>query len=274
MDFLDLDGQTGVLLLDGLANGLVPPLVLPVLLPHQVVAVLDRPPDLVLSGTHEVELHYGIVLELALSNKVETALSFREDGEEGQEVVRRGEPFEVFEDEVGVFPELDEKILVGLDSFELPVVALEDEVEVHFGVAGEFYLQSFGEAVLVLDHDLDPQQLRFLQDLGSFWFFLDANGEGVFAVVDYLAGLLEGRVPHLRRQIYLQDVHDGLLQRFLHQSISDYIEIKISVRKWLIRQGKMPPFLEQFLETLFLHHHPQQIPFLQTLLRHQPAVLV
>jgi len=41
---------------------------------------------------------------------------------------------ESFDNEVWVFSKFDEEILVGFDSFELPIVALEYEIEVHFSV--------------------------------------------------------------------------------------------------------------------------------------------
>jgi hypothetical protein len=52
--------------------------------------------------------------------------------------------------------------LGGFDEFEFPIVTLKKEVKVHLSIAGEFYLDGFGEAMLMLHHYLHSQHLRLL----------------------------------------------------------------------------------------------------------------
>ncbi len=87
MYFLDLDGQTRVLLLDTLANRVVPRLVLPVLMSQHVISVLDGPPNHLIIGLGKVELHYGVIFELTFADEVKFALVFGEDGEAGEVLV-------------------------------------------------------------------------------------------------------------------------------------------------------------------------------------------
>lgn len=162
VDLLNLDGQAWVFLFDGVTYRLVPQLVLFVLLPHQVVPVLNGSLDVFFGGPQEIELHDGVVLELALSDEVEPSLCLRKDSKGRDEVFRAAKPLEVFEYELRVLSELDEKVLVGFDAFELPIVTLKEEVKVHFSVAGQLDLDSFGEPVVVLHHDLHSQHLWLL----------------------------------------------------------------------------------------------------------------
>lgn len=206
MCLLNLYCQTRILVLNRVAYRLVPHFVLPILLTHHVVAILDRSLDVFLRGTQEIELHYGVILELALSDEVQLALGFGEDGKGGHEVVGVIKTIEVFEDEVRVLSELDEEILVGFDAFEFPVVAFKNEVKVHFGVTGEFYLDVFGKAVLVLDHYLHSQHLRLLEHLHCFRLLLDTYDERVLVIVDYQAAVAQCRVSHLRVWLHLKNV--------------------------------------------------------------------
>lgn len=76
MDLLNLYGEAGILLLDGIANALVLCLVLLVFLSHHVIAILDRFLYLLLPCLCKLELHYRIVLELRLANDVQATLCF------------------------------------------------------------------------------------------------------------------------------------------------------------------------------------------------------
>lgn len=196
VNFLNLYGQAGIFLLDGLANGIILHLILLVLVPHQIVTVLYRFFYLLLARLREVELHNGIVLELRLSNYVQLSLSLRKDSKSCQIFVCHFKTLQIFDDEIGVLPKLDEKILVGLDAFELPIVALEEKVEVYFSVAGELYLDIFGKLVLVLDHHLHPQHLRLLQCLNRLWLLLDLYDETVLVAVYHLAPLADRWVDY------------------------------------------------------------------------------
>lgn len=60
----------------------------------------------------------------------------REDGKGTDVLICGPQPLEVFDDEIRVLSELDEEVLIGLDSFEFPIIAFEDEVEVDLGIAG------------------------------------------------------------------------------------------------------------------------------------------
>lgn len=73
--FLYLNGEAGVLLLDGVADRVVPAPQLLVLVAHDVEAVLDGLPHLLLAGLRELELHNGVVLELGLAHDVQAPLS-------------------------------------------------------------------------------------------------------------------------------------------------------------------------------------------------------
>ena len=64
-------------------------LILHVLLPHQVVPVLNRCSNMIFWRPSEIELHYLIVLELGLADDRQLALSFGKD-EEGGVVVAIG----------------------------------------------------------------------------------------------------------------------------------------------------------------------------------------
>jgi hypothetical protein len=64
MNLLNLYGQTGVLLLDGLTNSIIFLLILLVFVPHHIIPILNRLLYLLLTRLREVELHYRIVLEL------------------------------------------------------------------------------------------------------------------------------------------------------------------------------------------------------------------
>ena len=136
VNFLNLYGQAGILVLYRLTHRIIFDLVLLVLVPHQIVTVLYRSFYLLLARLREVELHNGIVLELRLPNDVQSSLRLRKDGKRCQILICGFEAFQIFDDEVGVLPKLDEEVLVGLDAFELPIVALEEKVEVYFSVAG------------------------------------------------------------------------------------------------------------------------------------------
>ena len=204
--FLDLDGEAGVLLLDGVTDALVPAPELLVFVAKHVIAILDRPLDLLLARLRELELHDGVVLELGLADEVEAPLGLREDGEGSEVLVGGGEAAQVFDDEVRVLAELDEEVLVGLDALEVPVVALEYEVEVDLGVAGQLHLDVFGELVLVLHHQLHSQLLGLLQRLHHLRLLLDPNHEAVLAAVNHLAALRHRRVPH-RTALHAQQLH-------------------------------------------------------------------
>lgn len=156
MDLLDLNGQARVLLLDCLADWVVPGLVLLELVPHQIVPVLNRSLYLVLLRPNEVELHDGVVFELTLPDQFQLALCLWKNGEDGHVVVVGDQPLKVFDNEVRVLPKLDAKVLIGLDPLELPVGTLKYEIEVDLCVTCQFNLEVLGNPMLVLDKDLYP----------------------------------------------------------------------------------------------------------------------
>jgi hypothetical protein len=165
VDFLNLDGQAGVFLLYGVTNRLVTGSILLEFAPHHIVSILNRFFDLLVWSSGEIELHYRVVLEFAFPDEVELALGLRKNCERGYIVFSVGQPFEIFNDEIRVLSEFDEEVLIGFDSFELPIIALEDKIEVDLSITGQFYFHIFCKAVLVLYQHLDPQHLRFFQDL-------------------------------------------------------------------------------------------------------------
>jgi hypothetical protein len=64
MYLLNLYGQAGILLLDGFTNRVILLLILLILVPHDIIPILDGLLDLLLTGLGKVELHYRIVFEL------------------------------------------------------------------------------------------------------------------------------------------------------------------------------------------------------------------
>jgi len=134
MYFLYLNGQAWVLLFYGVAYWLVSRFVLLVLAPHHIIPILDRFFDLLFLCSSKLELHYCVVLKFTLSYQIELALGFGKDDEWSNIVFALDQSLESFDNEVWVFSKFDEEILVGFDSFELPIVALEYEIEVNFSV--------------------------------------------------------------------------------------------------------------------------------------------
>lgn len=110
----------------------------------------------------EIKLHDGVVFELTFADEIKFALVFWEYGEASKILVWAGKSFEIFEYEVRVLSKLYKKVLVGLDAFEFPVVALKHKVEVDFSIAGEFYFYVFREFMLVFHHHFHFQHLWLL----------------------------------------------------------------------------------------------------------------
>jgi hypothetical protein len=46
------------------------------------------------------------------------------------------QPLKIFNDEIWILSKLDEEILISFDSFELPIITLEDEVKIDLRIAG------------------------------------------------------------------------------------------------------------------------------------------
>ena len=189
MYFLNLYGQAGILLLNGLANRIIFHPVLLILVSHEVITVLNGFFDLLLPRLCEIELHYRIILELRLSNNVQSALCLRENGESCQVLVCHFQAFKIFDDKIWILPKLNKEILIGLDAFELPIVALEHKVEVDLSITGQLDLDGLGELVLVLHHRLHPQLLRLLQCLNRLRLLLDLDDETVLVTVHHLTSL-------------------------------------------------------------------------------------
>ena len=64
------------------------------------------------------------------------------------------------------------------------------------------------------------------------------------------------------------------LRSLLYIDKSNYIKIKISVRKRFIHQCIMPPFSRNYLEPVLQHQRSQKVSLLQTFLRNQIIVMV
>jgi hypothetical protein len=204
---LYLYGEAGVLLFYGVANCVVPTPELLVLMAHNIVSVLNGLTDLLLACLCKLELHDGIVLEFRLAHDVQPPFGLREDGEGREVLFRGGEAAQVFDDEVWVLAELDEEVLVSLYAFEVPVVALEDEVEVYLGVAGQLHLYVLRKLMLVLHHQLHTQLLWLFQRLHHLRLLLDSDHEAMLRAVHHLTAFRNARVTH-RTGLHAQQFHE------------------------------------------------------------------
>jgi hypothetical protein len=213
---LYLNGKTGILLLDSITNSIVFQLVLLKLMAHHVVTILDRALYLLLASLREIELHYGIIFELWFTDDVQPSLRFRKDRESCKVLVSGLESVEVFNDKLRVLSELNEEVLVGLDALELPIVALKEEVEVDFCVAGEFHLDGLGEFVLILHHNLHSQLLWFLERLHNLRLLLDANDKAMLAAVNYLTAFAHCRVHNASRRFDAHHLHHRPVRALVH----------------------------------------------------------
>jgi hypothetical protein len=165
-----------------------------VLISHHVVSVLYRFLYLLFACLREVKLHYYVVLELGFADEVQPSFSLGENSKIRQVLLCGLEAIKIFYYEVGVLPELDEEVLVRFDALKLPLIALEEKVEVNLGVARELHFYCLGELVLVLDHHFHPQLLGLFQGLNHLRLLLDLDDEAVLARIDDLASLSDCRV--------------------------------------------------------------------------------
>lgn len=207
MYLLYLYGKAGVLLFYGVADCVVPTSELLVLMAHNIVSVLNGLTDLLLASLCELELHDGVVLEFRLAHDVQPPFGLREDGEGREVLFWSGEAAQVFDDEVWVLAELDEEVLVSLYAFEVPVVALEDEVEVYLCVAGQLHLYVLRKLMLVLHHQLHTQLLWLLQRLHHLRLLLDSDHKAMLRAVHHLTSFRNARVTH-RTGLHAQQFHE------------------------------------------------------------------
>ena len=101
--------------------------------------------------------------------------------------------------------------MVGLDSFEFPVIALKHKVKVDLSVRNQLYLEVLRKTMLALNHNLHPYHLRFFQHLQRLRLFLDANDESMLTVVDDLTSLSNDWVLQLSQVLKVHHVQDRLL---------------------------------------------------------------
>ena len=165
MDLLNLNCQTWIFLFYCLANRLVTSPILFEFTPHYVISILDRFLDLFLWSTCKIKLHDCVILELAFSDQIEFTFSFRKYGEGSYIVLSVCHFLEIFDNEVWVLSELNEKVLIGFDPLELPIVALKYKIEVDLCVTCQLYFQAFGKPMLILNKHLDSNHFRLLQNL-------------------------------------------------------------------------------------------------------------
>ncbi len=80
--------------------------------------------------------------------------------------------------------EIDEKVLILLDSFELPVRTCEYKVEVEFCVRCELDFDILTDTVKINHHDFDSDCLHVFKSLNLIGFLLHADHKVVLLVVD------------------------------------------------------------------------------------------
>lgn len=106
--------------------------------------------------------------------------------------------------------------MICFDPFELPVVALEDEVEVNLGITGQFDFYVFGELVLILHHDFYSELLGLVESLYRLRFFLYADGEEVLVAINDLAVFADSWVLQVGHAFHLKHFHHRTLKVLLH----------------------------------------------------------
>ena len=158
-------------------------------MPHHVIPILNRPLHLLLSRFHKVKLHYHVVLELGLTDKVQPPLSLRKYSETGHVAICCSQLLQVLNNKLRVFSKLNEEILVCLDALELPFVTLENEVEVNLSIASQFHLNGLRKFMVILDHQFDAQLFGFFERLHGLRFLLDTDEEVLLAAVDHLKSI-------------------------------------------------------------------------------------
>lgn len=101
---------------------------------------------------------------------------------------------ESLDDDIGVVFEIDKKVLVLLDSFELPVRAGENKVEVEFGVGSKLNFDVFADAMEIHNYDLDSYFFHVFEGLDLVGFLLHADHKIMFLVVDNGAAVSNERI--------------------------------------------------------------------------------
>jgi hypothetical protein len=101
------------------------------------------------------------------------------------------------DNDIGVVFEVNEKILVLLDSFELPVGAVEQEVEIKLSIAGELNFDIFTYTMKCVDKDFNSDFFHVFKGLDLVGFLLHPDDKIMFLIVENRASISDERVFEL-----------------------------------------------------------------------------
>ena len=118
---------------------------------------------MLLWGSAECELHDEVILKFGLTNDIHFALRLGEDSEVGfvvLVVVFGKQPLKIFNNGLGVLPELNVELLDFLDPAEVHVIAPELKIKLKLAIAGELDTNKPEILGVALDSNFDEQILR------------------------------------------------------------------------------------------------------------------
>jgi hypothetical protein len=101
------------------------------------------------------------------------------------------------DNDIRVVFEVDEKILILLDSFKLPVGAVEQEVEIKLSIAGELNFDIFAYTMKCVDKDFDSDFFHVFEGLDLVRFLLHTDDKIVFLIVENRPSISDKRVFEL-----------------------------------------------------------------------------
>lgn len=95
---------------------------------------------------------------------------------------------------IRILLEINEHVLIFLDSLKLPIRAGKHEVKIELSVGCELDFEVFADTMQLNDKNLDSEFLQVLEGLDLVRFLLHSDDEVVLLVVHQLAAFVEERV--------------------------------------------------------------------------------